>query len=528
MSNRIFHSWVNPRLDLPLLLILTICMGISSGISPQIGTYMVSALSTNPADASMCNYAYFVGMTVAFSIIERIKSFFTTKQLLLSVCIALLFCNAVLSRTDSSELIVLLTFFVGVFRIMGAILMVSSLAPILMPQGQRYKLYCVYFPITLLVSPLGGLAMATMADKVNWRFAFHFCNFLLFFALILIIVLVPNKGQGRRLPLWKFDWFAHFLLAGWMMAFIYLLVYGRINDWFDSPNVRIAALVFVVCILFLLVRNLFQRRPFLQFEIFKERNIRIGMILMFFLGAFFTMTNTINTLMNISFHVNPVQNAKVNTFVIVGYLLGALIAFLYFRSYSNFKVMILATITFYWSSCALLYFLVDSQVSEARLFLPMVLRGIAIILSYITIGLYVTAEVPRKYLPIIPFYLVFFRTFLGPSIWGNLYANWLSMQQVRLVDRIAGWSASDISDPVFLERFHLAKGHGLDVGTIYKVFHQQAILASVKELLGYLCIGGILLFICVLFLPIYKKVDRQVFNWLKKKNLEGVATTVTS
>ncbi|WP_447640679.1 MULTISPECIES: MFS transporter [Chitinophagaceae] len=526
MSNRLFHSWVNPKLDLPLLLVLAICMGISSGISPQIGTYMVSALSTNPADASMCNYAYFAGMTVTFSIIDRIKDFFTTKQLLLAICIALISCNALLARTDSAELIVLLTFFVGVFRIMGAILVISNLAPILMPQGQRYMLYCVYFPITLLVSPLGGLAMAALANNVNWRFAFHFCNLLLFVALLLVIVLVPNKEQGRRLPLWKFDWISHFLLAAWMLAFVYLIVYGRINDWFDSNNVRIAAVVFVLCIVLLLSRNLIQRKPFLRFEIFKERNIRVGMLLMFFLGAFFTMTNTMNTLMNISFHVDPLENAKVNTFPVIGYLIGTGIAYFYFRSYNNFKVMILATITFYWLSCVVLYFQVDSQISVGQLFLPMVLRGIAIILSYITIGLFVTADVPRKYLPVIPFFLIFFRTFLGPTVWGNLYSNWLAIRQVRLLDKIAVWSSSDIADPVFLERFHLGKG--LDIGAIYRVYHQQAILSSVKELLGYLCIGGILMFVCVLFLPIYKKVDRQVFNWFKKKNLEGMATTVVS
>jgi hypothetical protein len=306
------------------------------------------------------------------------------------------------------------------------------------------------------------------------------------------------------------------------------LVYGRINDWFDSTNVRIAAVVFVVCILFLLIRNLFQKTPFLRFEIFSERNIRIGMVLMFFFGAFFTMTNTMNTLMNVSFHINPLENAKVNTFPVVGYLLGAFGAYFYFRKNSNFKVMILATIFFYWIACVMLYFLVDSQVSPRQLFLPMVFRGIAIVLSYITIGLYVTSMVPRNYLPQIPFFLIFFRSFLGPAVWGNLYSNWLSIRQVQLLDKIAAWSSSDISDPVFRERFHLPKGHVLEMAKMYRFYHQQAILSSLKELLGYLCLGGIILFVCVLLLPIYKKVDRQIFNWKRKKNLEGMATTVAS
>lgn len=528
MPDRMFYSWVPAKLDFPILMILAICLGISAGISPQIGTYMVSALSTNPADASMCNYSYFAGMTVAFAIIERIKSFFTMKQLLVGIVIALLFCNATLSRTDSSALIILLTFFVGVFRIMGALLILGRLAPILMPQGERYMLYCVYFPLTLLVSPLGGLVMATLSNNVNWRFAFHFCNLLLFGALIIVVALVPNQEQGRRLPLWKFDWFSHFLLAGWLMAFVYLLVYGRIYDWFDNRSVCIAAIVFVTCILLLLFRNLFQKKPFLHFEIFKERNIRIGLILMFCFGAFFTLTTMMNNLMNVAFRIDPLENAKVNTFPAIGYIIGAAIAFFYFKKRDNFKVMILATVFIYWLSCVMLYFLVDTQVSVAQLFLPMVVRGVAIVLSYITIGLYVTAEVPSQYLPIIPFFLIFFRTFLGPAIWGNLYSNWLAIRQVQLMDALATWSTSDVSDPVFLQRFQASSGHGLDIGKIYSTYRQQAVISSIKELLGYLCIAGIIMFSCVLLLPIYKKVDRQVFNWLKKKNNEGVATTVAS
>lgn len=527
MSNRIFYSWVNPKFDLPILLILAVCTGISSGISPQISTYMVSGLSTNPADAAMCNYAYFAGMTVAFSLIDRIRSFFSARQLLCGICIGLIFCNTILSKTDSASLIVLLTFFVGVFRIMGAILIVITLTPILMPQGQRYMLYCVYFPVTLLVSPLGGWAMATMANKVNWRFAFHFCNLLLFVGLILVLITVHNEKKAKRLPLWKFDWFGHFLIAGWLLSFIYLLVYGRIYDWFDSPHVVIAAVTFSACLLFLLLRNTFQRRPLLHFEILKTRNIRIGFIIMFFLGAFFTMTNTMNTLMNISFHTDPLENARVNMFPVVGYVIGTLIAYFYFRRFNNFKVMILTTITFYWLSCAMLYFLVDGQVSMSQLFLPMVLRGVAIILSYITIGLYVTTGVPGKYLPIIPFFLIFFRSFLGPTIWGNLYSNWLAIRQVQLLDKLAGWSASDISDPLFLQRFHLANGHGIDLAKLYSTYRQQAVMSSLKELLGYLCLGGIVFFICVLFLPIYKKMDRNILNWMKKKNQDEVTTVVS-
>ena len=527
MSNRIFYSWINPKLDLPILLVLAVCIGICSGVSPQIGTYMVSGLGTNPAYAAMCTYAYFAGMTVAFSLIDRIRSFFSPKQLFVGICLGLIFCNTILTQTDSAPLIVLLTFFIGVFRIMGAILIIVTLTPILMPQGQRYMLYCVYFPITLLVSPLGGWAMATIANKMNWRYAFHFCNLLLFISLIIVFISVHNERPEKRVALWKFDWFGHFLISGWMLSLIYLLVFGRINDWFDSPQVVVAAIVFVSCIVLLLLRNAFQRHPLLRFEILKTRNIRIGFIIMFFFGAFFTMTNTMNTMMNISFHTDPLENARVNAFPVVGYIIGTSIAFFYFRRFNNYKIMILTTIFFYWSSCAMLYFLVDGQVSPSQLFLPMVLRGIAIIISYITIGLYVTTGVPGKYLSIIPFFLIFFRSFLGPTIWGNLYSNWLAIRQVQLMDRLAGWSASDISDPILAERFHGNIGHGVDVNHLFSVYRQQAVMLSLKELLGYLCLGGMVFFICILFLPIYKKLDRDILNWMKKKNQEEVITVVS-
>lgn len=527
MNNRIFFDWVSPKLDVPLLVILSLCLGVSSGVSIAVSSYMVSGLSTSNADAAMCTYAYFAGMAVGFTLINAMNTYFKSKILLVAICVLLIFFNFILTKTDEAPLIILVTFFIGVVRMMGAIIMLTSFMPLLMPKGERYKLYCVYFPLTLLVSPVSGFAMAWLSDRFNWHFSFHFCNLLLLLALLIVVVCVHDHRKKHSIPLWKFDWFSHVLISAWTLSFIYFLAYGRYKDWFDSKEIRWSLYIAVVCLVWLMIRNTTARKPLMDFKIFRERNIRVGLVLTFVCGAFFTMTNSLNMWMTVAFKKNYVENAYVNLAPCVGYFIGTAICYFYFKNYRNFKFMLILTVAFYTMSFVLMYPLVDANVSQAQLFFPLVLRGIGIVLSYITLGLYITAEVPQEYLQSIPPILIFVRTFFGPAVWGNLYSIWLYSTQIKLLNKLASWTNSDAVGALVNAQYH-TKGITNSSVAAYQSYMQQAVLGSIKELFGWVILMGCGLMFFLFFFPIYKKVDRKVFNWTKSKNTADIAATVAA
>lgn len=525
MNNRLFHDWVSPRLDVPLLIIMSICIGATSGVSTSISTYVVSSLGTNPADASMCSYAYMAGMTIGFLPVNKLRGYFSSKHMLLGICAALLFLNYVLTQTDSAPIAIMATFMIGAVRLMGSIMMVVNLIPILMPNGsQRFLLYCVYYPLSLMVSPLSGTGMAWIADRLGWHYSFHFCNLLLFIVLVMTLALVHGNHNGRKIPLWKFDWFSLILMAGWMMSFIYVIVYGRNKDWFDSVEIRIASLSSMVLILLLMLRNVLRTAPVMELYVLQYRNVRVGLTIMFLLCTFYSLTGPLTTWTNVAFRNDLLENARVNTYPVLGYLLGAVVGFFYYKWHIQFKEMLLLSVLCYTVSSWMIYSMVGPQTEPSSLFLPMVLRGMAIILSYVTIGLYVVAGVTPKALAVIPVFLIFVRSFLGPVIFGGIYSVFLYYRQIQITDRLAAWS--DQTDPLFQMRFKGLNSPNADPLKAYQVLHTQALFESVKELFGWTCVAGVVLFVAILFFPIYKNANRKVFNWGKSGNTEEIASTV--
>lgn len=526
MRNRLFHDWVNPKLDAWLLIIMSICIGFTSGLSTAISSYVISGLAANPADAAMCSYVYAGGMAVSFTFSGSLRSYYSSKQLIIVSALLLMFLNFALTQTDSPTIVILCTFFIGGIRLLGIIVVVVNLIPILMPQGERYKLYCVYYPISLMVTPLSGIFQVNLAERLGWHFSFHVSNLTLFIVLILIIIFAKNIHYGRRIPLWKFDWFGLCLMCGWIVAFSYVLAYGRNQDWLSSRDIQIAVVLCAGLLLLYILRNELIRNKILQFDLFLKRNVRVGLIIMFFFCIFYNLSSPLSTWMNISFRNDPIENASANIYPIYGYILGAGISFLYYMYYNTFKPMILFTTFCYIISTTSFYLLVDTQTTASQMFYPLVLRGVAIICSYITIGMYAYSGLTTTEISIASAILIFVRSYLGPAIWGCVFSNWLYYRPIQLLDKLA--SSSDATDPLFQLRFQGLHTPNADPLVAYKVFYTQASLESIKELFGWSCVIGVGMFIFLVFFPIYKKPDRKLFNWGKTENEEDLASAVTS
>ncbi|MEZ4537643.1 MAG: DHA2 family efflux MFS transporter permease subunit [Cyanobacteriota/Melainabacteria group bacterium] len=61
-----------------------------------------------------------------------------------------------------------------------------------------------------------------------------------------------------------------------LSALIYALEEGQRKDWFGSEEIRIAAAIAIVCLLFFLVRELVARYPLVNLRLFARRNFGIG------------------------------------------------------------------------------------------------------------------------------------------------------------------------------------------------------------------------------------------------------------
>jgi DHA2 family multidrug resistance protein len=515
MNNRVFYEWVPQKLDLYLLLSLSIMLSFNSGIPSTISGYVVGSQSAIPADLSMAGFAYFTGMGCVLPLTLRLTQFSDRKTILCLIFPLLIFFNFLFTVTDQPLIIVMVSFAMGFLKMIATLIVVLSLIPILMPKGERYQLYCLYYPLSLIFGPLSGFMAAFIADRWSWRFSMHTQNLFLFAGLMLIIFLVHPFRSQRKVPLYQYDWIGTLLLSVSMLLTSYILAYGLTEDWFASVKIQDATVGAVISFVLFLRHSLTVKRPLMNFNFFAYWKPMLGVTLLLIFCLFFNTSSLIGPFLNIILHNNPVESAKINTYVIPGYLTGTLLCFLYYRKFTKFNIPAAVACSAYLAANLLMYRLTGSFTDQQSLFLPMFLRAMATVITYISVGIYITTNTPYQFINDITVFVIMMRSLAAPVIASAIYGNLLYSGSIRHLNTLA-----DNMDR--LNPFVAARATG-----IYSAARSQATLLALRDIYSMLIVAGIILLVFIIVFPFHGSDRRTVFNW--KNQLQGneVAQAIT-
>lgn len=501
MKNRVFYEWVSPKIDLWLLLFLSIVLSFNSGIQSTISSYVVGAQSAIPPDLSMASYAYFSGMACVLPFTLRLQQYTDRKTLVCLIFSLLIFLNFLLTATDQPLVMIMVSFVIGFFKMIATLIVVLSLIPILMPKGERYQLYCMYYPLSLIFGPLSGLLAAYLADHWNWRFSFHVQNLFLFAGLLVIIAFVHPRMHTRKVPLYQYDWMGTILLATTMLLTSYVFAYGLTEQWLSSVKIQAAIIGATLSILLFFQRSLRIKRPVFKLNFTGYWKPVLGVSLLFIFCLFFNTSSLISPFLNIILKNNPVESARINTYVIPGYLTGTVLCFFYYRRFTNFNVTAAAACGCYLLSNLLMYHLTSSFTGPSDLFLPMYFRAMATVITYISVGLYITSNIPPRLIDDITFCIIALRSLGAPLVASAFYSNWLYRWSVKYVNSLA--NSMDRLDPVVASR-----GAGI-IGSV----KTQASLLAIRDIYGILIVTGIMLLVFIIVFPFHGTHQRVIFNW---------------
>jgi DHA2 family multidrug resistance protein len=514
MINRIFYDWLPKKLDFWLLLFLNITMSFTNGIPNTITNYVIGAQSSVAADINMASFAYYTGMVCVFPIILRLKQFTNTKLILGCSFTALVFLNFVLSQTNAPLVMVMASFAIGAVKMIANIEIVLSLIPILMPKGERYQLYCIYYPLSMVFGSLSGLIAAAFANSLNWQYSFHVQNLFLMIGLLVIILFVHPKMASKKIPLFQYDWLGTLLIIASLLLTCYVFSYGLMLDWYASIKIQAATLVAVLLFTLFLQRNLRIKRPIVKFEAFSSWKVVMGFMVLIFFCLFFNTSSLTAPFLNIILKNNPLESARLNTFGIPGYIAGSLLCFLYYKRFMNFSVMAVAACLCFLISNIEMYDLTSSFTGSTDLFWPMFFRAMATIITYISVGIYITSNIPLHYFNDVTMVLIAVRSLFVPLIASTLYSNWFYHGQVIYLNKLA--NKMDSLNPYVTARS----------SAVFSSVKTQASLLALRDIYGALILIGIVLLIIIIVFPFHGSQKRIVFNWQNPLHGKEVAQSL--
>lgn len=477
-------NYIPRRLKPWLFIFFVIIIQFSGGIYMAAASDMVGTTALMQEDILMAGYASLIGLAINFAVMFRIKFRFSNRTQLLVAGIVLIIANFICANTDSVPVFVITCFVAGWFRMQATFACNSTIQLWLTPVRDMSIFFCYVYILVDGVIQLSGIATIYTAFFSQWEYMHWIMIGLLALMMIVVLVLVKPVRGPMFIPLLGIDWIGAILWAGFMMCFTFICVYGNYFDWWDSSEIRIAALLGTVCLIINLWRATFLHHPYISFRAMRNHNvIRATLIYL----VFFTLVATEHVFEH-TYAANilgfdETNLIDLNWYVFAGIVVGC--GFTYFTfALRKWRYKTMTAIGFSLATIylAYFYFFIDYGVEKEMLFIPLFFRGAAtVIISIIFLTSIVQSGLPFQVFPqaltINGFTGAVMGATFGPAIIGEFLKHVMAKNSALLGASITDFNTNIIHEPL---------------GKLYGLVQTQALIVSMKEIYGWLLIIAII------------------------------------
>ena len=201
-----FKEFIPTPVCILLSLFFAMVFQFNGGVFLPTSTQMSSALGCLREDVMMAGYASFIGMTVIFPILFRLKFRFTTRRIFLTVCPVLIVCNLITMQSQNIAILVATCFVSGFFRMWGTFECFSNIRLSVTPSGNFSVFYPVIYIIVLESIQLSGLVATHLSDWANWQYMHWLVIGLLIVVWFCVFFLTRPFRVAKKMPLYGIDW----------------------------------------------------------------------------------------------------------------------------------------------------------------------------------------------------------------------------------------------------------------------------------------------------------------------------------
>ena len=366
-------------------------------------------------DIQMMFYASFIGMTIIFPVLFRLKFRFTTKGILTGVTLSLAVLNLLFMLLLSGipvsgsttltlpapilsvkvPLLVVLALLSGALRIWGMFECMSSI----MSGITSKRDFAVFFPVIYFTVvgfiQLTGYVATHLTYKYSWQ-AMNVLDIGLLLAVCLCVrLLLRNFRMGPPMPLYGIDWLGAVLWAIVLGAITVIAVYGDYLEWSGHYLATAASIAFLATGINL-GRMKYIRHPYIEYKLFSYPNVS-SMLVLFALLCFLltAQTSLQHVLTGQILHWQPTTTVSLNLWQWLGIAVGAV-----FSRYAlthlgwSYKQLTFAGFLFVVYYLAAMYFLVSAEVNIEKLRLQVFLLGMGNVTVYISVTVYMQKVIP--------------------------------------------------------------------------------------------------------------------------------------
>ena len=515
------RPWVPQWLGIVTMFIVIFPITLLNGAYTGSMVEVSNTLGVLSEDITMAYYSASVGMAVAYPIVPKIRTIATPKTLLLTDLLLQIFFSLVCAKTGSMDVIMVCSFCMGFLKAFVMLEFIILIRPLFSPKNVRSEFYAYFYPIVFSGGQLSMAITAQLAYHYQWQHMYYFVTILLLIALLFVICFFRYARRPMHIPFKEMDGRSMFIIATAFLLTLYTFTYGKTLDWFASPKIRVYAFVIPLLIALFIHRQRTQGKPFVSLKpLFLHKSI-IGYGFMV-LAMFLTATSSLVTnYMNSIIRVDSIHANSLSLWLLPGYVVGAVICFWWFRWQRwRFRFLISGGMFCYVIYLAILYFGITPYGTYEMLYLPILFRGVGMMVIFIAFGVFVVEDLDPRLTLSNAFFLISFRSVLAPVLSASFFNNMLYYLQAKRMNILS--ENMTLTNPLAEQKYNQALSNALTQGhefgeagqlaanSLYSTLQQQSLLLALKTLIGYVLILALVIAVFAAFIPFHKTLKVAV------------------
>lgn len=534
-----FYNWVPKPLGIIFLMILFIPILTIGGVYSANSGEMTSGLGIQAEHIQYVGFVTSVGMAAFSPFFYQLVCIRREKMMLIVGFSVMYVLSYICAVTDSLFILALCSLVMGFLR---NVLMMCNLFTLIKyafgmeatrnitpgndptdeagwdrldkEKGSSMPTIYLFF---MILGQIGTCLTAWLAYEYEWQYVYYYMMGTMLLAIAILFITMPwHRYPGKKFPI-NFAKFGNVVVfSGMMCSFIYIMVYGKVLDWYDSPEIQIATVLCVVFTALFVWLEWTRRSPYFLLSVFKLRSVQVGILLFFFLMVLNSSAMFVNVFTSVGMKIDNWQNATLGNWVLVGYFLGCMIGVILGGKGVHLKYMFSLGFVLIGAASLYMYFEVQTQGLYEHMKWPVIIRATGMMLLYSLTAVYANQRMPFKYMSTWVCIMLSVRMVIAPGIGSALYSNVLQERQQYYVTRYAhDYDRTNIEAVQAYEqtrRGMMLQGKSVTeaeemaaIATKGKV-QVQATLSAVKEMAGWTVYACIICALVTVLVP-WKKRD---------------------
>src|SRR5215470_2638244 len=272
-----------------VVMMATIMQALDGTIANVALPNMQGSLSATQEQVAWVITSYIVSAAIATPLAGFCAVRFGVRRILVSSVIGFTIASMLCGAAQTLPQLVLFRVMQGVF---GASLVPLSQALMMEAytreeQGKAMAMWGVGTMLGPITGPtLGGW----LTDEYSWRWVFYINLPVGVMCAIGLMILIKNKASDNPRP---FDLLGFTLLSIAIGTFQLMLDRGATVDWFSSREIVVEAVVAGVAAVMFVIHMLSSDHPFLPRDMFRDRNLMLGIVFTAITGLLMIVTATL-------------------------------------------------------------------------------------------------------------------------------------------------------------------------------------------------------------------------------------------